>query len=171
MITGEQVADNFFARVKTKNPKDFQRILKKVKAMKKEEKIDFSSSKEFEWCFNDLFYGDVKWERKTLPKNSEFINKIFQTLCSMKNGLNLTLNDTIRLYKNKKMPREERNTINRIRKTLAINPRPIVLTSNNKEYIVYDGWHTIMAFVLEDRDISVFVGKNKSFKCVEKNIK
>jgi len=51
--------------------------------------------------------------------------------------------------------------IDNIRKTLKQDPKPIVLTEDQKEFAVYDGWHTILAFALENKKVHIFLGIGK----------
>lgn len=68
-------------------------------------------------------------------------------------------------YHHGKLKQKDKETIDGIRKSLKINPRVIMLTTDKKEFAIYDGWHTAMAFALEEREIPVFLGVADHFKC------
>ncbi|MHC1773807.1 MAG: hypothetical protein AB9834_00200 [Lentimicrobium sp.] len=111
--------------------------------------------------FEELFFFQVKWYEVDLVPNERIINKTFDTLLKIKGLHNYNLLQIKSILN--QFPESEIEKVNNIRKTLSPNPRIICTTTNWKQFNLYDGWHTSLAFCLEECKIPAFVGYSNSF--------
>jgi len=140
-------------------------VLDKIKKMSKDEKFEVARIKKFPSTYKELFEDrDIKWFKTKLPPETDFINKIFDGRGFMQ-PLGIKHSDFVKQYNSGKMSFEHRRSIDKIRKNLFTRPRVIVLTTDMKEFIIYDGGHRALAFILEGKNIPVYLGKRRSFEC------
>lgn len=111
--------------------------------------------------------GEVEWYELNFDSGSGFINKIFYNLLGTDNLLGISLNDLIVKYTNKVLPEKHIQDIDKIR----ANPKPdlkiFVFSERDspKEYVIYDGWHTAIAFAVLGLPIPVYLGIKTKFSC------
>ena len=100
--------------------------------------------------------GKVEWHEAELDIRSEIVNKRFDVF-DTKNTLGFTLNDLTNLYKEGKIPKKHIAKIDEIRSTLHPEPRIFVETTDKKQFSIYDGWHTAVAFAIEGKNIPCII--------------
>ena len=164
-IKNKLAGATFIAREISKNPNEFKKNLKKILESPVKEWCKIGKCEEYQWSFDDLFLGRVRWYKTSIKPDSNIINLIFDSLLNKKGCYKKTMKVTIKEYKNNKLKKKDKNIINKIRKNLETNPRIIALTTDKKTIAIYDGWHTAMAFILENKKIPVYLGLADSFKC------
>lgn len=128
----------------------YDAMCQKIKRMSKTEKMKLAKEEDFPNTWKELFEDrNTKWYKTELPSSTEFVNKIFDSGKGFMTHIGLKHSDLIQDYTSKKMPKEHRAVIDRIRKTLFEHPRIIVLTKDFKEYSVFDGGRRAVAFILK----------------------
>ena len=164
-IKSRLVGATFIAREISKNPKEFRQNLKKILKAPQKEWCKIGKCEEYQWSFDDLFLGRVRWYETKIKPDSDIVNLIFDHLLNIKRSHKKTIMGLIEDYKKNKLKKKDKDIINKIRKNLKINPRVIALTTDKKTIAIYDGWHTAMAFILENKKIPAYLGIEDSFKC------
>jgi hypothetical protein len=158
------VGDVYVARhILATHPQDYIEALTKAQRLSKREKIAACGKEAFIESWDELFAGNVLWYRTALPPNTQFVNRIFDNLLHAHGSCGKPIEEVLDEYHTGAMPESDRIKIDRIRKTLHEDPRIIVLTSDEQEYVIYDGWHTALAFVLEEKPVPAFVGLAHTF--------
>jgi hypothetical protein len=139
--------------------------LDRIEEMSKDEKLEAARIKKFPATYEELFEDkDIKWFKTELSPETDFINKIFDGKGFMQ-PLGVKHSDFARQYNSGKMSLDHKKSIDKIRKSLFERPRVIVLTKDLREFVIYDGGHRALAFILEEKNIPVYLGKKSSFKC------
>ncbi len=145
--------------------KSIKSVLDRIEKMSKDEKLEAARIKKFPATYKELFEDkDIKWFKTELSSETDFINKIFDSGGFMQ-PLGIKHSDFVKQYNSGKMGFNHKKSIDKVRKNLFERPRVIVLTTDMKEFVIYDGGHRALAFILEGKNIPVYLGKKSSFKC------
>lgn len=165
MINNNFVSSVFVLRHIIKNPIEYESELKNILKIPLNNKLSYGNIQEYNWSFEDIFLDSTTWKEIELNPNEIIVNRIYNSLFNQKNQKGKTLKEAIKDYNENKFSNEDMKIINTIRKKLKINPKIIVLTKDQKEYAIYDGWHTAVAFAIENKKIPAYVGIRNSFLC------
>lgn len=111
--------------------------------------------------FDELFSKKVRWYEIELNPDDCLVNMCYDTLLNTKGLHNYDLPKIKSMLH--QFPRQEIRLIEQIRQTLSPNPRVILTTTDWEQYNIYDGWHTSLAFYLENCKLPAFVGHSNSF--------
>jgi hypothetical protein len=145
------------------HPQEYVEALAKVQKLTKREKIAACGKEEFIESWDELFAGEVQWYATHLPPSALYVNRIFHELFHTKGSCGKPMEELIEDYQSGVMAASDKHIIDHIRKTLHDNPRIIALTVDEQEYVIFDGWHTAVAFILEEKPIPAFVGIANNF--------
>ena len=161
-ISSEEVVDDLvIGQVGFSN---YDSAKKKVKKMSKREKMKLSLQSDFPQTWTELFENEkIDWYKTELPPSTKFVNKIFDSGKGFMTHIGLKHSELIKNYNSKTMSKKHRDIIDKIRKNLAENPRIIVLTKDFKEYSIFDGARRAVAFILEKKNLPVYIGKKNNF--------
>ena len=155
----------FVVREVLDDPANYDEKLNEIMRMPFEERLKLTGKTAYQWSYDDAFSDDAVWNEAELSPDANIVNRIYNSLFSVKGQLGKTLRMLMDDYSNGVMREEQMARVDAIRKTVSINPRVIVLTTDNREYAIYDGWHTALAFALEGKSIPAYVGFKESFLC------
>lgn len=162
-IDNKEVQITYILRGKSKSASDFLEKRRKLLEKKKIRKplIVYYNT------WNDFFLKETTWYEATInPQKTKIVNNIFHSLCMTFGRLGVSFEEIVEEYKNRNLPKRDLKKIDEIRKTLSINPR-VIMISNTKEHLsIFDGWHTSIAFYVENKDIPAYIGIGKDFNCL-----
>lgn len=161
LVNSKDVAATLIARQKYKSLNAFLDLNFKYSNMsitdlKKEFALVFNEND-----FDELFSNNVKWYEIDLKPSTSIINKSFDTLLNKKGLHNFNLFQVQSIMN--QFSKNEIETVDKIRHTLSSNPRVIITTTDWEEFNIYDGWHTSLAFLMENCLIPSYVGHYSDF--------
>jgi len=145
-------------------PPDYLTKLESIKGLSIKEKMKLSNQEKFPKTWHELFEDDdTVWYESKLPFSTDFVNLILDSGKGFLTRIGLRHSELIKRYKDRSMDKEDKQSIDCIRKSLNPHPRIIVLTRDLKEFVIFDGAHRAVAFMLEKKSIPVFIGHQASF--------
>lgn len=115
--------------------------------------------------WRELFLGTVEWYATELDAASQFVNRTQEQLLGSAHSCGMPVDELLAEYKHARLPAADVARIDALRAALPADPRIVVLTTDQEEYVILSGWHSALAYVLEGKPLPVYVGIADSFSC------
>jgi hypothetical protein len=165
-VSPEEVRGTFVVRQQGVSPDEYAAALAKVIALSPEEQAKLGRCAEYAWwSWPELFGGSVEWSETELDPGARVVNRFYDSVLRQRTSFLRSLAELIEDYEKGRIIETERALVDRIRKSLRADPRVIAVTRDSKEFAIYDGWHTAIAFALEKKPLPVYLGVARRLRC------
>ncbi len=163
-VSSAEARQILFARMLSKTSDDYHINIKNHFGNNIPEKLN-----PWSWSMNELLGNNVIWY-ETYLTDTQLFNGLYRSVC---NTYGFYVKESpvsvaeIKKYVNK-FPDSDRKTIELLRKEFDEEIPVIVVTLNNKDFFVYDGFHASIAKSLDGFPIKTLVAYIPTFSCLFK---
>ena len=152
-----------FSRMISKNPEEYFSNLKNTYDSIPKELSPWS------WSMREVLSREVSWYQTSVSADVLF-NGLYRTVCNTYGFYNKNQPFSVEKIKLHllQFPQRDRMIIENLREKYDEKIPIVGITTNKKEFFIYDGFHAAIARALDNKEVNLVFAYKKRFDCIFK---